>query len=175
MLAAVYTRIGFAAFATDIAGIVLHPWEDTNRQLEDQNRWWRENSQEQFPSPTFVFAGEPHLAYHYATLPNLADEQGHQPVVWVDVYEEPCALPIASNVDRFFESYSRYLEALMALPNAREEGVSLKAFPLGCADIIRRDTKLVAQMRTGLFDLLMTNTEELAWAHKIVGTENSHT
>ena len=170
MLAAVYARMGSASFATDISGIVLHPWEDTNRQLAEQNRWWAENYQKQFPAQTFVFAGEPHLAYHYATVPSLADERGYQPVVWVDVYEEPCAFPIASNVDRFFEAYSRYLETLMSLPNAREEGSSLLAFPLGCADVIGCDATLVAQLRSGRFDLLMTGPEEQAWERKVIAT-----
>ncbi len=104
VLAAVYARFGFAAFATDVAGIVLHPLEDDDRQFEKQNRWWSESTQKQLALPTLVFAGEPHLAYHYATIPGLADEQGWQPVAWVDVYEEPYAIPIASNVDRFFEA-----------------------------------------------------------------------
>lgn len=174
LLAAVYARMGFAAFATDIAGIVLHPWDDNNRQLEEQNRWWSETYQKQLPVPTFVFTGEPHLAYHYATVPSLADEGGYQPVVWVDVYEEPCAFPIASNVDRFFETYSRYLEALVDLPKAREEGASLLAFPLGCADIIGRDARLVAQLRSGHFDPLMNGTEAKNWARKVVAAGLSH-
>jgi hypothetical protein len=136
--------------------------------LEEQNLWWSEGSQQQLPLPTLIFAGEPHLAYHYATAPSLAGEHGYQPVVWVDVYEEPCAFPIASNVDRFFEAYSRYLEALIALPNGREEGASLLAFPLSCADIIGRDAKLVEQLHAGYFGPLLNGTEQHAWANKVM-------
>jgi len=167
VLAALYSRLGFAAFATDVGGIVLHPLEDNDRQLEEQNRWWSEGYRQQLALPTLVFAGEPHLAYHYATVPALADEQGRQPVVWVDVYEEKYALPVASNVDLFFEAYSRYLEALMVIPNAREEHGALLAFPWEVPNIMSRDSNLVADIRAGHFDVLMPGTEERAWARKV--------
>ncbi|HLM42573.1 MAG TPA: hypothetical protein VK458_01845 [Myxococcaceae bacterium] len=62
------------------------------------------------------------LAYHYATVPCLADARGLQPVVKVDMHEEPYAVPLASNVDRFFDTYSRYLEVLVAEPDYEELG-----------------------------------------------------
>jgi hypothetical protein len=170
VLAVVYARLGFVAFATDVAGIVLYRSDDEERELEEDNERWIDRYRKQLALPTFVFAGEPMMAYHYATVPSLADEQGRQPVVWVDVYEEPYAVPVASNVDRFFDAYSRYLEALMALPNAREEGASLKTFPWGSIEIIGRDGPLVEMIHEGRFDSLMTGVEARGWAHKVAHT-----
>jgi hypothetical protein len=158
VLAAVYTHVGFAAFATDVAGIVVHCHDDTAQKVEEDNQWWSEGYRTQLALPTFIFAGEPFMAYHYATVPSLADEQGRQPVVMVDVYEQPFALPVASNVDRFFELYARYLEALMALPNAREEGGALLAFPWEIPKIIARDARLVELLRAGSFSPIMKTT-----------------
>jgi hypothetical protein len=167
MLAAVYARWGFAAFATDVAGITLHPFEDTDRQLEEQNKRWRTRHGAQLALPTFIFAGEPHMAYHYATVPSLADEQGRQPVVRVDVYEDPFALPVASNVDLFFDAYSRYLEALIALPSGRERGVSMLTFPWDVPRLLGRDGRLVELIQEGHFDPLMPGLEARGWARKV--------
>lgn len=53
--------------------------------------------------------------------------------------EEPYALPVASSVDGFFDTYSRYQEALMALPDAREEKRALFSFPWDIPELIGRD------------------------------------
>jgi hypothetical protein len=167
VLAAVYARLGHAAFATDVAGIILSRSNDEERELDEDNERWMGTYREQLALPTFVFAGEPAMAYRYATVPSLADEQGRQPVVHVDVYEDPYAQPIASNVDRFFEAYSYYLEALLALPNGRQEA-SLLTFPWEVPEIIGRDGRLVQLIQAGRFDSLMLNTETLGWARKVV-------
>jgi hypothetical protein len=166
VLSAVYAQLGFAAFAADVDGIVLRRYDDVERKLEEDNRWWSEGHRKRLVLPTFIFAGEPMMAYHYATVPDLADAQGRQPVVMVDVYEEPYALPVASNVDHFFDAYSRYLESLMALPGARE-GTPL-TFPWSIPAIIGRDAALVKMIQDGRFDLLMPNTEARGWSRKVV-------
>jgi hypothetical protein len=66
----------------------------------------------------------------------------------VDTYEfEPKVMPIASNVDRFFDSYSRYLEALVSHPRYRESGKTELLFPWHAAEILARDERLVELMR----------------------------
>ncbi|MBN1206680.1 MAG: hypothetical protein JXB05_17485 [Myxococcaceae bacterium] len=154
VLAAVYSRVGFAAFATDVGGIVMRRYDDTARKVEEDNEWWSQGYRTQLALPTFIFAGEPFIAYHYATVPALADDQGRQPVVMVDVNEGPYALPVASNVDRFFETYAGYLEALMALPHAREGGASL-VFPWDVPEVIGRDARLMELLRAGSFSPIM--------------------
>ncbi|MDY7227991.1 hypothetical protein [Hyalangium rubrum] len=167
---AVYARLGFAAFATDVAGIALHPLSEHDRQLEEQNRWWQQSYQQHLPLPTFVFAGEPHLAYHYATVPSLAHAQGRQPVIWVDVHEEPYAIPVASDADQLFAAYSHYLDALRSLPDGKEEGAALLAFPLGSANIISRDTRLMECFRSGLLAPFTHSAEQQEWAHNLMTT-----
>jgi hypothetical protein len=166
VLSAVYTQLGYAAFATDVDGIVLRRYDDTERKLEEDNRWWSEAHRARLALPTFIFAGEPMMAYHYATVPELADVQGSQPVVMVDVYEEPYAMPVASDVDTFFDAYSHYLEHLKATP--RGIGGSQLTFPWNVSDIIGRDRRLVEMIHEGRFDPLMTNREVQEWSRKVV-------
>lgn len=166
VLAEVYAQLGAAAFATDVDGLILRRYDDTERNLEEDNRWWSAGHRERLSIPTFIFAGEPNLAYHYATVPALADAEGRQPVVMVDVYEDPYALPVASDVDDFFDAYSRYLETLMAIPGAREE--AQLAFPWSVASIIARDGRLMKMIHEGRFDPLMPNVEALGWSRKVV-------
>jgi hypothetical protein len=169
LLAALYARLGFASFATDMEGIILSRCDDAARQLEEDNLWWSGSHRKHLALPTFIFAGEPGMAYHYATIPGLADDQGRQPVVWVDVYEEPFVVPVASTVDQFFDTYSRYLEALMALPNAREEKGALLSFPWEAPGIIGRDARLVELLRGGSFSPLMRSTGNTpAWVTQVL-------
>lgn len=172
VLAALYTQQGYIAFALDVADIVISRYDDEQQLLED-NKWWSSSYRQQLALQTLVFASEPLTAYKYATVPSLADTQGRQPVVLVDVYETPYALPVASDVDSFFDTYSRYLEALMALPNAREEGASLMNFPWKSHGIIGRDARLVELIREGRFDPLMPGPEEQAWAQKVIHSASS--
>jgi hypothetical protein len=166
VLAAVYVQLGYAAFATDVDGIVLRRYDDVDRKLEEDNRWWSEGHRARLALPTFIFVGEPMMAYHYATVPDLADAQGRQPVVMVDVYEEPYAMPVASDVDAFFDAYSRYLERLKATPGESEE--TQLTFPWNVSAIIGRDKRLVEMIHGGRFDLLMTNREVRDWSRKVV-------
>jgi hypothetical protein len=167
VLASVYARLGHAAFASKLMGWGLTRSDDQVRRFEENNRWWRDNHWEQLGEPVIVFGGEMGMAYSYATVPRLADGWGRQPVVYVDTYEyEPKVMPIASNVDRFFDSYSRYLEALVADP--RRELL----FPWHATDILARDERLVELMRAGSFEPLMKNAEDETrrWAAKVMGS-----
>jgi hypothetical protein len=168
VLSAVYARLGYAAFATDVDGIILRRCDDAERKLEEDNRWWSEGHRKRLALPTFIFAAEPMMAYHYATVPALADAQGRQPVVMVDVYEEPYAMPVASDVDGFFDAYSRYLESLIAAPGGRED--PQLTFPWSVSDIIGRDGRLVEMIHEGRFDLLMPNLEARGWSRTVVNS-----
>jgi hypothetical protein len=169
ILAAVYTRLGYAVFAAEAhADLVLTRYDDTDKKVEENNQWWSKRLREQLALPTFIFAGEPMTAYHYATVPALSDADGRQPVVHVDIYEDIYAMPVASDVDCFFDAYSRYLEALLALQGGREEGASLLTFPWGVPEIIGRDGRLVELIHQGRFDSLMVNAEALGWSRKVV-------
>jgi hypothetical protein len=170
VLANVYARLGHAAFATRVGGWGLTRFDDQIHRLEENNRWWRENHWKQLGEPVMVFGGH---VYAYATVPGLADEWGRQPVVEVNTYEfdELYVMPVASNVDRFFDSYSRYLEALVADSHYQETGEKALMFPWDATDILARDERLVEWMRAGRFDALMKKRDEVTrrWAAKVMG------
>jgi hypothetical protein len=171
ILASVYARLGHAAFATKVTGWVLDRSDDQVHRLEESNKYWRENWWKELGEPVIVFGGD---VYTYATVPGLADEWGRQPVVEVNTYEyDPKVMPIASNVDRFFDSYSRYLEALIADPWYQETGEKDLIFPWHATEILARDERLVELMRAGRFDSLMKNVdaETRDWAAKVMGTQ----
>ncbi len=189
VLADVHARVGKVVL-TD--GIFLFPSNsEEGSVLENENKEWRQ----QWPAPfkgLLVFAQDPGLAYYFATVPSLADDKGIQPVVWVDTYEDLCAIPIASSVDRLFDTYSRALECWVELiredaeSKARHEAEfgppapdSLWAlldeqtpvlnFPFEALDLIARDEPLVELLRAGRFDFLMESCPDaLSWAAKVL-------
>jgi hypothetical protein len=173
VLAGVYARLGHAAFATELMGIgwALERSDDQVHVLEEENKRWREKWWQELGAPMIVFGGD---IYTYATVPGLADEWGRQPVVRVDTYEPDAhVMPIASNVDRFFDSYSRYLEAIVADPYYQESGDTELLFPWNATDILARDERLVELMRAGRFDSLMKHVgdDTHRWATKVMGTQ----
>jgi hypothetical protein len=172
MLAAFYARFGKAVFTPESAGMGLFQVDDTANELETQNQLWRQFEQQHMSMPLFVFGGETGLAHYYATAPELADAAGHQPVLRVDTYEDPYALPIASNVDRFFDTYSRYLEALVTHPDYDEERGAALIFPWGVPHLLARDERLVALMRAGHFDPVLPKDPDGSvrrWVAQVVG------
>jgi hypothetical protein len=170
ILASVYARMGHAAFATKVPGFTLIRSDDQAHKLEERNKWWRDEWWEELGEPVIVFGGD---VYTYATVPSLADGWGRQPVVEVNTYEySPKVMPLASNVDRFFDSYSRYLEALVADSRYKESGETDLLFPWHVPEIIARDERLVELMRAKSFDSLMRNVDDSTrhWAAKVMGT-----
>jgi hypothetical protein len=168
VLASVYARLGHAAFSTEVMGWILTRSDEQVPRLEERNKRWREEWWKELGEPVIVFGGDMGMAYTYATVPRLADGWGRQPVVRIDTYEfEPDIMPIASNVDRFFDSYSRYLEALVADPRRD------LLFPWDAAEILARDERLVELMRAGSFDSLMKNGDDSTrrWAAKVMGSQ----
>jgi hypothetical protein len=167
LLTAFYARLGYGYFANDLYVLRM---DGTENQWEEQNRWWRNQWQHRSPMPLIIFGGMASLAYYYATVPGLADEEGRQPVVKVDAYDadELHAIPVASNVERFFDAYSRYLEVLVSTPGF-EPGDTPLSFPWDVPEILGRDERLVALLRAGRFTPLMKATgEERAWAARVV-------
>ncbi len=167
VLAAVCAQISQATFPTKIDGFVLMGDKEGEFGLEMNNREWSRTWQEDFSLPLFIFASEPFLAYYYATAPTLANEQGLQPVVYVDTYEIPYALPLASNVDRFFDLYARYFEALVASPGYDPSNGTGLVFPWAVPHLLRDDTNLMELVCSGAFDSLARTEEARAWVAKL--------
>jgi len=169
MLAALYSRLGKAVFATHAAGLVLFRVNDEVDELERENRLEPGSPLEQLALPVFIFGGEPGLAYSYATVPSLADARGVQPVVLVDTHEETYALPVASNLDGFLDTWSHYLEALVAQPDYAQYGSAALTFPWGVPELLARDRELVESLRAGRFDPLMKKTDSTAsWVSQVL-------
>jgi len=169
VLASVYARIGQGIFASQVRCLSLDKSNDDAHHLEENNKWWRENYWEMLGEPVIVFGG---WTFTYGTVPSLADTWGRQPVVHIDIYEyEPKVIPVASNVDRFFDSYSRYLEAVAAEPSYQESGEVDFTYPWDSTEILARDERLVELMRAGRFDSLMKHVDETTWrwAAKVMG------
>ena len=150
MLAAFYSRLG---------GLHLYLKLFVEPCDEQVNGILMANEEESdWPEPfrsLLIFGRVGALAYTYATVPSLADVQGFQPVVEVDPYEDIYALPIASNVDRFFDAYARYLELIYETPEFRDDPDARPTFPRGVPEIIATDRTLVGMLLEGRFDSLM--------------------
>jgi hypothetical protein len=171
ILASVYARLGQAVFSTNemLMCWALVASTDDAHDLEETNKWWRENWWKELGMPVIVFGGD---VYTYATVPDLADEWGMQPVVMVDTYEsDPKVMPVASNVDRFFDTFARYLEAKASDPDYQESGETSIQFPWDATEILARDERLVELMRAGRFEPLMKHVDEETrrWAAKVMG------
>lgn len=170
MLASFYSRMGRAILADDADGIVMLRVDDSANELASETRALRDTWPEGIFASVLIFAGRPHLAHHYATVPALADARGCQPVVRIDAYEQPYALPIASTVDRFFDTYSRYLEELVVHEDFQDSGSAALSFPWKVPHLLARDERLVQLIREGRFASLMADGDASvhAWAAELV-------
>jgi len=169
VLANVYARMGQGIFASQVRCLSLDKSNDDAHRLEESNKWWRENYWEMLGEPVIVFGGS---TFTYATVPGLADAWGRQPVVHIDIYEyDPKVIPVASNVDRFFDSYSRYLEAVVAESSYQESEEVEFTYPWDSTEILARDERLVELMRAGRFEPLMKHVDDSTrrWVAKVMG------
>lgn len=171
LLATLYARHAQASFATEAAGLVLLRVSDTVNELESLNAPLPENRFRQLALPVLVFGSEAGLAYYCATVPGLADGQGLQPVVCVDTYEEPYALPVASDVDRFFHLWAGYLRALISHPDYATAGSAALTFPWGVPQLFSTDERLTQGMRAGRFDALLPRHDAATtrWLAQVLG------
>jgi hypothetical protein len=166
LLAAVHERVGYIAIKDEF--FLLRIKDEQNFDIARVNEGWRRDWAEPFRS-LLVFAKEDRLAYYYAMVPKLTTEKRLQPVVKVDVHEDLYALPVASDMDRFFDVYSHYLEALVKAPYYEEDGASALVFPWQVPELIGRDKPLVEMLRAGRFDFLMErNADAQAWANEVL-------
>jgi len=165
-LAAVHARVGYLWVREEIALLAVR--HERRPDLHRMNEHWRREWAEPFGS-LCVFARDDRLAYCYATVPALAGEKGTQPVVWVDIYETLYAVPVASDVDHFFDSYARYLDAAPPLPEGEEFVPQTRTFPWNASEFIARDRPLVAMLRAGRFDFLMKdNAQAREWVSQVM-------
>jgi hypothetical protein len=164
LLAAVYQRLGDATFGDFF---IERPDPSDPDGLYQWNEWVKRRNEEPFRS-CLLFAKTPGLAYFYAVVPRLADARGRQPVLYIDNHDERVVLPIASDVDRFFDTYSRYLEALVQAPDYTPGEFWALSFPWSVPELIARDRPLVELLMAGRFEGLMTTaTAEREWLQQV--------
>jgi hypothetical protein len=130
--------------------------EEVNGFLKGNEEWQGSFSHDDWPDhfrALMLFGRE--MLYRYATVPELSNPEGLQPVVRVDPYEDIHALPVASDLDRFFETYSRYVEIMVADQGYQADGVAWVRFPYDVPELIARDRPLIELLREGRFDRWM--------------------
>ncbi|WNG43630.1 hypothetical protein F0U60_05615 [Archangium minus] len=159
VLATVYRRMGGLRIAGKEGEFLLHRLDDQVDGLTLATGARRRGAQEPFHS-SVAFGCIPDLAYYYAVVPKLADEQGLQPVIYVNAYMERYVLPVASSVDFFFDTLSRYFEILVEDEGYRLDGMRGVEFPTGVPELIARDRRLVELIVAGRFDFIMNLGDE---------------
>jgi hypothetical protein len=157
LLAAVHSHVGHFRLKEGLS--LLRLVDAQGFSLTRMNERWRDERPEPFRS-LLVFAKEDLLAHYYATVPSMADDMGIQPVVDVDVHSTPHAIPVASDTERFLDTYARYLEALVESPGFEEDGYSALIFPWDVPGLLAADQSLVEMLRARRFDFLLPQDEE---------------
>jgi hypothetical protein len=135
--------------------------DEVNGLLLDNEEWQGCFPHDSWPEhfrAVMLFGSE--MLYRYATVPELANPEGVQPVIRVDPYEDIHALPVASDLDRFFDTYSRYVEIMVEEPDYRSTGVAWVRFPYNVPELFARDRPLVAMIKQGRFDRWMYESDK---------------
>jgi hypothetical protein len=133
----------------------------------------KQDAEEPFLSCS-LFGRVPNLAYYYGTLPALGEGGGPQPVVFIDGHEMPFAIPVASHVDSFFETYARYLEqttqeeAARILQPSAGESAPHYFFPWTAPELLRTDERLISWVSAGRFNFLANgHPDALKWLQRL--------
>ncbi len=164
MLAAVYGRVG----RSRLGGFSLHAPGEGEYGLRWMNELLREDGRGPFLE-SVVFGQLPSLAYHFAVVPRLADREGLQPVIFIDDNIEKQVLPIASNVDRFFETYALALEDFASVTDEQHRDWSDMDYPPPSPDLAAQDRALVELLEAGRFDgLVSTDPESQGWIQQVL-------
>ncbi|HEX8698196.1 MAG TPA: hypothetical protein VF815_05125 [Myxococcaceae bacterium] len=170
LLTAVYQRMGpanlgpFSLLSPDLEWDGMVAW----------NQKVREDDTEPFRS-ILLFGKKIGFAYYFGTVPALATAEGLQPIVYVSTYSgEMSAVPIASNLDRFFDVYSRFLELMVVDVGYIESGVSEVRFPWGISNLIAQDEPLMALTRAGRFSHLFQEDEGAKdWVAEVLSSSSN--
>jgi len=163
MLSALYRETNGAM----LGDFQTYPLQGDENVLQRINKGMRVLGDEPYVS-SLLFGQVPLLAYYLATVPSLADSRGLQPVIFINGYEGDQVLPVASNVDEFFRTFSIYLERAVLEPEfVAERRIGLR-FPESILDVVARDRSMVDAMSAGRFNWLIKTEESREWISKVV-------
>jgi hypothetical protein len=154
-LAAFYKRHGGA----ELGPLSLYRPGADELDLLPWNEWLRRHDTLHFRS-SLIFGQKTGFSIYFATVPSLADDRGIQPVIYLEAVDMLTCVPVASSVDRFFDTYSRYLEVMVVDPEYLYSQVPEITFPWGVPQLIARDEPLMEQVRAGRFDFLTKSDKE---------------
>lgn len=144
---------------------LLLPGDEEKSGLVLENEEWQGGFPHMFWPDHFralmLFGSD--MRYRFATVPELANPEGRQPVVFLDPYEDIHALPIASDVNRFFDTYSQYVEVMVEDPDYQAGNAPGVGFPYDVPELIARDTPLLSMIKEGRFDRLMYERNKSNW------------
>jgi hypothetical protein len=152
LLATAFSQVGKLVVGRD-DWLLLRCDDEMNGYLEENKDWYEQFPHDFWPDHfrlLMIFGSE--MLYRFATVPVLAAPDGLQPVVHVDPYEQIYALPVASDLNRFFDTYSHYVEMANEDPDYKTRGVSQVVFPWHVPELIGRDRPLVEMIKAGRFD-----------------------
>jgi len=155
MLAATYARVGKLDFKP-WRSLLIQCDDEVNGLLLENQEWdsfWPHPFWPEHFRPLMLFGTN--MGYRYATVPVLAGADGNQPVIYVDAYESIYGLPVASNLDRFFEIYSRYLELQFREPAHATGDDPYIDFPWEVPELFGRDQALKEMLSSRVFDKWM--------------------
>lgn len=155
MLAAAYARVGKLGFKP-WRSLLMRCDDEVNGLLLENQEWdgfWPHPFWPEHFKPLMLFGNN--MGYRYATVPALAEGNEPQPIVYLDSYESIYAMPVASNLDRFFETYSRYLELLVSESVSGDSDVPYVDFPWEVPELLGEDQSLKEMLSSGVFDRWM--------------------
>lgn len=163
LLAAAYSRMGRLVVGTD-KHVLMRCDDEVDTLLLENTEWQSQFPHEFWPEhfrELVLFGAD--MLYRYATAPSLASPEGLQPVVFLDPYETLYALPVASDLNQFFETYAHYVELMAEDPEYKAAGVSFIGLPWRTPELIARDRSLVGMIKEGRFHHLMYAIDKTGW------------
>jgi hypothetical protein len=156
-LAALYAAHDGARWSASDFALSIYPLAGPD-SLEWRNESLRRSADDFSPPYPFgeliLFAQYGLQASHLALAPALADDGGRQPVLYLDLHEEPWAVPVASDLDQLFALLARYLDRAMGPASPGEGGIEELNFPFDIGDLVGSDSALVERVKAGEFERL---------------------
>jgi hypothetical protein len=134
----------------------------------------RKDGTEPFRS-TLVFGKETGFSNYFGTVPSLANAEGLQPIVYASAYPGAhAAVPVASNLERFFELYSRFLELMVVDAEYVKTGMAELLFPWSVPQLVAQDAPLMELLQDGRFSHLFQHEEGARdWVDEVLAASPS--
>ncbi|MDQ5821004.1 MAG: hypothetical protein M3540_06155 [Actinomycetota bacterium] len=114
------------------------------------------------PRSFVVYAQISGEANYLATLPDLAESDGVQPVGLLNLHEGSKLFPLASSVDAAFGTLARRLGQVAGRFATPDQAAGALKVPWGAAEPAARDRRLVERITAGDFDAFRRDQPDVA-------------